>query len=372
MDLPQSERVDVTGLEELYATLVRHPPDAIGYFTLRRCLPKNRFEPIGRRNYNRADLAGYLEEEDDDPGAWTLDDPPDPLSLDGAAPQDPAIAESRALARAAVACILEVADQELGSDGDLTLKLEVWSPKGETLLYAPRLRVSAKNPRTEARAEEPAPVAPTLPLDPVVGTGIERGTWTELNRTIRDLLTTAQHAYGHSFQLIHRSAGASREAYTADMSQQRAVHEATVAQLRSVIEQQAGQLRDAFATIDKLIADTLGFKIDLAELGVGQHRTMEDRQVTADLQKRFIDQAGQLGQLWMASKTGILFDPELLDLLKVIQEDEALRRALKNPKLLVMLRNPALRAIFVQVLNDAAEAVVEPPPAEPTPQETPA
>jgi len=404
MDLPSSSVVDVHGLDEFAAQLLRHAPSSIGYLAAERILPRNAVEPLGRRQYTRSDLTAYLPEDEDEEGggAWAEEperdadgadddegfggdhDDDDSQDSNGAADptaptpphseQDEALVLTRAVAR----WIIELAEENV-ADGEAKLRIKVWSPKGTKMLYSKRLRVVAREP-DEPRVDEAEPAPQHLPRPLENDPGPDRAepaSWAALNGAMRGFLRTALgtmetlHAgqteqsrmdrIAHSAQLrsLRDAFDSSRRAHREDLETMRDAHRATVGHLRGIIASQAEQLKQAHEQIDSLLGETLGFKIDLAELGMGQQRSHEDRKVSADLQKQFMDQAGSLAQLWLASKTGVLFDPELIELMKLVQADDALRAALKNPKLLALLKNPEMRQVVIATLNDAAESFAQ-------------
>lgn len=395
MDLPSSSRVEVVGCEELAEQLLKLDPPRVGYVTIERSLDRNGHEPLGKRLYTRADLQPYLpdaddqghapDEPDDDDG-WTsgaFDDEPDepehgiqPAAsappTEGAGDGDDALD----LVRGVVAWLHTLAEEQTNAaGGEVTLRLKVWSLKGLKMIYSKRLRATPRPQESLIAVDEDDDRARAPGLLSDEADLVEPDTWRAMNSTVRTLLKTAmlatnsvmsaqgeqgrmtRTAYTAGLRALQDAFDASRRASREDLAAMRETHKATVAHLNQVVQQQARQLADAYQRIDGLVGETLGFRIDLADLGVHQTRSAEDRKVVADLGKNFMDQAGNLAQLWLASKTGMMFDPELIELLKVVQEDDKLRTALKNPKLLALLKNPELRAVFVTSLNDAADAL---------------
>lgn len=351
MDLPASRLVDVVGLDELAAQLVKLAPERVGYLSIERCLPRNGAEPLGRRNYTRTDLHAFVDDDAPEPPGWA-DEPEPPSPTAAPADED---AERVVLVRAVCRWIVELAEEQSAGDGEFKLKVTAWAPKGSQNLYSKRLAVVVRQ-TDQADREEPSPTAAPIGLPVEEDDKVESGTWSEMNRAVRSLLRTT---LGTFQTVLEAQADASRQTRITHASEVRLMREANAAtteHLRQVIRQQSEQLRDAFGRIDELIGETLGFKIDVAELGIGQTRSLEDRRVSADLQKQFVDQAGSLAQLWLASKTGVLFDPELLELMKVVQADDALRTALKSPKVLAMLKSAVARPVVISTLVDAAEA----------------
>lgn len=347
---------------------------------------------IGRRQWDRTDMAQYLH-EDGEGGADGFDSTRN-LFEDGLDVDDPADssgegtgrgnaakakeADHRAMAAAMIRWIQEIIRGQMGPDADVVVfKIEVRGPKGETTLAAPRIRCR-RLAASALAAREPPSIEPTIPLNgvmpgdptPVTMTNLrERAGAPDPGLAAWEALTVAWNGMvsGHM-----RSMGLLQAGYTHQMRLNlNALHDVrdanslTTRALADQVRRLARENADKDGLITRLADELISFRIDLAGLGMtaqGDRDTSKERLAFAN---KALGEMGKLGELYLAGKLDI--EPELVGLLMVVRENPKLLACLKNPKVHLALKNADVQATIIDALESVAASIPdEAPPAPPT------
>lgn len=204
-------------------------------------------------------------------------------------------------------------------------KLMVWAPKGNRCLFS--LRFGAVS---TAWDDEPVPLPKPNDAEPSV-TSKDDPDW--ILRRAKNVLSMSESSTLWLLQAA-RSIISDLQAHSRRQSQE------------------YSKLFDAYLNEDRLTARTIT---------AGAQETERNR-LRAELGKTTIEQIGKVTTHVVAGWNKL--DPELMEVLNVIQEDAELMRTLKSPKVRAFLQNPDARAALKRVLTQFGAAYAEPTSAD--------
>lgn len=217
-----------------------------------------------------------------------------------------------------------VANQMYGR-ASARFKLMIWAPKGNRCLFS--LRFGAVS---TAWDDEPVPLPKPTDVEPSV-TSNEDPDW--LVRRVKNILAVSESSTHWLLQAC-RSVIADQQAHIRRQGQE------------------LSKLFDAYLSEDRLTARVV----------TASTQEAERNRLRAELGKTTIEQLGKISSHVVAGWNKL--DPELMEVLNVIQEDAELMTTLKSPKVRSFLKDPQARAALKRVLTQFGAAYAEPPSAD--------
>lgn len=378
MTMPTYEFDGLDRVEETMATAAIQSTPA--YVLLRRIEGPSTFPSVGRREWNKVDMAMYLRSDDDEEtdlssltkSLWDEPEAPNaPVPGGNAAMTE---AEHRSMAKAMVRWMTDIAKGQMGPDAsEVRFKVEMRSPKGAECLCTPRFvcRRQLVHLAPEGGAANLNPTIPleavTTPAPPRIGAIVDPGVsaWAALDQAIASLIN------GHQRSLSLLQAGTTHQMRIglALLQDTRDVGNITTRTLVEQVKRMSAELLAKDAQIMKLADELISFRIDLAALGLNQANDKASAEQRMELAQNALSQVGKLGELYLAGKFDV--DPAIVDLLLVVKEQEDLYNLLKDKRLPAVLKDPAMKAMFVDVLSSLLAAVPEEPTPTPTDKKDP-
>ena len=373
-------RFDYDGLEHAEEALAKA---AIGgepsYVRMTRIDSATSSPQIGRREWNAIDMANYLREDDGDESDDTMSSLYDePIDVDTAATPDAGNAaaaaaskdeQHRIMAAAMIRWAKDLARGQMGPDSDEVLfKLELRSPKGAAVLAAPRIRCRLVKGVTEGPDGTPN-IDPTIPVQPAGAPTVLAATGRVVDPDQRawNALNVAFDGMVNNWQ---RAMGLNQAAYThltrlnlAVLQDTREATAMTNRELLNSLRRLTKENADKDQLIRRLADELIGFRIDLAGLGLDTAGQRDHSEQNAAMVNNAVQQIGKLGELYIAGRHDI--EPELVAILMMVRSDAKLLECLKNPKVLKALKNPEFRDGIIDTLNTVAASIPDDDPTSP-------
>lgn len=317
MDFDPDENITFENLTGLTTSLIG-VWEAAAYITLLEVQDRNQAEQIARLELKSSEIEPYM--------------------VDG----DPDETHIQQLARGVERWVQATVTQQMYARSSARFKLMAFGPKGSKCLFARRFGAVST-----AFDDEPLPL-------PSPGDGptsaAENAQMDFILKYARGVLSMSEH---HNHWLL----GAMRSV-NSDLQ----THNKRLAQ-------ECSRLLDVFLHEDRLTAMAV----------TSSAEESEKYRLRAELGKSTIEQLGKVTAHLAAGWSKL--DPEMVDVLGVLQEDAELMKTLKSPKVRAFLKNADARAALKRVLLQFAAAYAEPaegatapdpqpPPANPTPSPT--
>lgn len=337
----QFERVEVAGLLDVRGVLATSDPKA-SYLILKKKRGAG-WTSVGKRSLSLSDLGDFLG--DDAPSFDSRE-----LDFHGSSAFGAYTAQQwEALLDAAMRWIAESVERQCDASGDPTVfEVEARGPRGENVVVKAKVtaRLSDGPPADASTGARELKEAETGALQGVLDMTI---------RTSQQLVDHASSASARLVKTMELDHGVREKVFNA----QQKAHEAALASQQRIIDTQEKQLdaahkklTEAHKRLEDMAGEFLTMKIGVAELGINQTQSKEALAVQQEMGTRFIDTLGKTAEAYFASQG---MDPRLLELVRVIESDQPLKEALLNPRVLAMLRLPAMREVLRLTLLGAAE-----------------
>lgn len=304
----EDPNVTIENLVTLRADLIRCWEGA-SHITLMEVLNRDQTEQIARLELTSAELGPYIREYDIEPGDTANE------------------SQVQALARGAEAWVRSMVVNQMYGRSSARFKLNIWAPKASQCLKS--MRFGAVNAGwDDGPLPLPTPSAPSFKGDAELPDFVLRA--------VKNYLSLVEG----SFSFL--------------MSSSRAIISDQTAHLKR-LEHRLGELMDHLISGDRLAGA-------IAQQGA---MTAEQARLRGELGKATIEQIGRVTNSLIGGWNKL--DPELMELMQLIQDDEALLKTLKHPKVLALLKNAEARASVRGILEKLATAYATPATPDPAP-----
>lgn len=300
MDLDLDDTITFENLTDLPERLAR-VWESTSHVTLLEVIDRNQTEQIARLNLTSQDIEPWLREAEADE------------------------THVQHLARGVDTWVKATVAHQMYGRGSGKFKLMVWSPKGTKCQFA--LRFGAVSSEWD---DEPLPLPTPSDAAPATSTHEDPDWILRRAKTVLSMSESSTH------WLLQAARG-----IISDLQ----------AHLRRQT-QEYNRLLDVFLSQDRLAATAI----------TSSTQEAERMRLRAELGKSTIEQLGKVTTHMVAGWNKL--DPELMDVLSVIQDDDELMRTLKSPKVRSFLKDPAARAALKRVLVQFGAAYAEPSTAD--------
>lgn len=343
----------------------------IGHVSVREVISRSKYNPLGRRDFTRADLDAYLPDEDyqsDLAAEFDEADPDAPPSAESATDADAARTRAKAkdllrLVEGAMEFVRRTIEMQMGKRRFAIFQVQAWRPKGTNVCFAMRVTGRHNDMDEDEDGEEPAQReepglgsdAPTIAPSPVRDLPEPM----ELPETV---LAHIESAYRKLFDSVERGHQVTQVITRDTMHGMMASYQhasrqfiGANAELRKQITQLNTELERREGVIAELQSTLLSVKVDTAALGMDRETRADpaELRVRQEIATSVIDNIGALGRMALASKLGL--DPALIGLLDAITKDDKLLEKLRQPEVSQMFTEPGATEALGQFLDLALE-----------------
>ncbi len=361
--------VNLVETAELRRNLEREAEN-IGHVSVREVLSRSKYQPIGRRDFTRADLDAFMTGDDYQTAlAAEFDeqdpDTPAPESTDEEKKARAKAKEKQRLVDATLEFVRRTVELQMGKRRFAIFQVQAWRPKGVNVCFA--MRVTARHndvdddddegtdsqePKGEAVEDLLAPtILPSIPRELPDPMELPPSVVAHIESAYRKLFDSLERGHQVS-QVITQDTMHGIMAGSQSVARQ---FVGVSVELRKQIVQLTAELERREGVISELQSALLSVKVDTAALGMDREVRADpaELKVRQEIATSVIDNIGALGRMALASKLGL--DPALIGLLDAITKDDKLLEKLRLPEVSQMFSEPGATEALGQFLDLALE-----------------
>lgn len=358
--------VNIMEAGELRAALEREAEN-IGHVSVREVISRSKYQPIGRRDFTRADLDAFMPDEDYQTAMAAEFDQRDPDmpvdETDGDKTTHANAKDQQRLVDATLEFVRRTIELQMGKRRFAIFQVQAWRPKGVNVCFA--MRVSGRHNEVDDEEDEGDAPGGGRELDDALAPTIqpsERRDLPEPMELPESVQAHIESGYRKLFDAMERGHQVSqvinRDALYGVMVGSQSVARQFVgvsSELRKQISQLTTELERREGVIAELQAMLLSVKVDTAAIALDREMRADpaELKMRQEVATSVIDNIGALGRMALASKLGL--DPALIGLLDAITKDDKLLEKLRQPEVSQMFSEPGATEALGQFLDLALE-----------------